>query len=116
MDKKGESFYCKRFFRLKSIETRLVNFIIAMFGIKSKMIKMGEAFVENRQIDQVIKNIESNIQRCEVLRNVLKSKIAGDSIDYNWYLNRGYKDEEVKIGAELIDLYLILKNYINKRD
>lgn len=70
--------------------------------------------MENRQIDQVIRNIENNIEKCEVLKGVLKTKIAGDSIDYSWYHNKGYSDEEVKVGAELVDLYLKLKSYIDK--
>lgn len=75
---------------------------------------MGEVFVKKRQIDQVIRNIESNIENCEVLRGVLSTKIAGDTIDYNWYHDKGYNDEEVKVGAELVDLYLKLKIYIDR--
>lgn len=75
---------------------------------------MGEAFVENRQIYQVIVNIENNIEKCEVLKWVLKAKMAGDSIDYNWYQNKGYSHKEVRVGAELVDLYLKLKDHIDK--
>lgn len=70
--------------------------------------------MEDRQIDQVIANIENNIERCDVLRGLLKVKIAGDSIDYDWYNSRGYKVDEIKMGSDLVDLYMKLKNHVDR--
>ena len=77
---------------------------------------MGERSVENRQIFQVIESIENNIEKCAILRSILKSRIAGDNIDFCRYLDNNYKSEEIEIGAELIDLYLKLKNYVKGRE
>jgi len=68
--------------------------------------------VENRQIQDVIRNIENNIAKCSILKGVLEAKKAGYSIDYNRYHDKGYSHEEVRIGAELVDLYLKLKDHI----
>jgi hypothetical protein len=74
----------------------------------------GGFLVEDRQMDQVISSIENNIKKCDILNNVLKSKMAGEAIDFNWYYKRGYSEKQVSIGVELIDLYLKLRNYLDK--
>ena len=40
--------------------------------------------------------------------------MAGEAIDFNWYYKRGYSEKQVSIGVELIDLYLKLRNYLDK--
>lgn len=70
--------------------------------------------MENSQIRQVMNNIEGNIQRCDILKWVLEAKTKGKPIDYSLYYSRGYKDDEIRIGAELVEMYLILKDYIEK--
>jgi hypothetical protein len=70
--------------------------------------------VEDRQMDQVISSIEKNIKKCDILNNVLRTKMAGEAIDFNWYYKRGYSEKEVLVGVELIDLYLKLRNYLSK--
>ncbi|MGI5850475.1 MAG: hypothetical protein GX340_05945 [Clostridiales bacterium] len=70
--------------------------------------------MEDRQMDQVISSIEKNIKKCDILNNVLRTKMAGEAIDFNWYYKRGYSEKEVLVGVELIDLYLKLRNYLSK--
>ena len=36
-------------------------------------------------MDQVISSIENNIKKCDILNNVLKSKMAGEAIDLLYY-------------------------------
>lgn len=69
--------------------------------------------MEKNQIETIIKSIEGNIKKCEVLRHLLESKNSGIDIDFSWYLSRGYSENQVKVGEELVDLYLKLKVHIN---
>ncbi len=71
--------------------------------------------MENRQIHDIIRNIERNISKCDILKGILNAKIDGQKIDYNCYYDKGYTHEEVRIGAELIDLYLKLKGHIDMK-
>ncbi|HZJ57978.1 MAG TPA: hypothetical protein VFD89_07030 [Clostridia bacterium] len=72
--------------------------------------------MEDRQMDQVITSIENNIKKCDILNRVLKTKIAGEDIDFNWYYKRGYSEKQVLVGTELVDLYLKLKSHLNSPD
>jgi len=80
----------------------------------SKIDKDGGSIVDNKQIHEIIKNIENNISKCDILSGILCARIGGQNIDYDGYYNRGYTQEEVRIGAELVDLYLKLKGHIDK--
>lgn len=70
--------------------------------------------MDDRQIHEIIKNIENNISKCDILNGILCAKIDGQNIDYDGYYVRGYTHEEVRIGAELVELYLKLKGHIDK--
>lgn len=70
--------------------------------------------MDDRQIHEIIKNIENNISKCDILNGILCAKIDGQNIDYDGYYDRGYTHEEVRIGAELVELYLKLKGHIDK--
>lgn len=70
--------------------------------------------MEKKQIYQVITSIQNNIEKCDILRSILKSRLVGDSVDYTGYYSKGYKHEEIKIGIDLVDLYIKLKNYIDR--
>ena len=70
--------------------------------------------MDDRQIHEIIKNIENNISKCDILNGILCAKIDGQNIDYDGYYVRWYTHEEVRIGAELVELYLKLKGHIDK--
>lgn len=69
-------------------------------------------YVKKDEANDIMDNINSNIQKCHILKQVLSDKMTYGNIDYNWYHDNGYGNEEIKIGEELVDLYIILKNYI----
>ncbi len=71
--------------------------------------------MENRQIREIIKRIENNISKCDILNGILNAKIDDQAIDYSCFHDRGYTHEEVRIGAELVELYLKLKGHIDKK-
>ena len=68
----------------------------------------------NSQIQQIIDNIEERIQGCNILRWILEAKVTGSPINHSFYYSHGYDEREIRIGLDLIEIYLILKKQIDK--
>ena len=68
----------------------------------------------NDQMLNVIASIESHIKECCVLADLLDDKLQYTTIDVAKYTSRGYTEEEVKVGVDLIELYMAVKEYTAK--
>jgi len=68
----------------------------------------------NEELIKTIQNIEKNISSSDILSHLLENMKNGDDnmIDYHDLYDKGYSDNEIHLGVELLDLYLMLKKYM----
>ncbi|WP_129724880.1 hypothetical protein [Xylanivirga thermophila] len=67
-----------------------------------------------KEMERTLSNIESHIERCHILSEILKDRIHEQNIDYMQYLDQGYTMEDISAGADIIDLYITIKNMASK--
>lgn len=58
--------------------------------------------------------IETNIERCEILSDILAHKSMGRDMDINKYMEMGYSEEEIVIGLDIINIYLGLLSLVEQ--
>lgn len=69
----------------------------------------------NEQVAKTIENIEKNISHCYILNRLLEQMNKNDGlIDYEHFYDKGYGREEVYLGAQLIELYMMLKRCVER--
>lgn len=65
-------------------------------------------------IVKVLTRMESNIEGCKILSDILKHMSTKEHIDVQKYIEKGYSEEETILGIEIIDMYLKLHTLIEK--
>lgn len=72
--------------------------------------------MDNDEIFMVIEGVRNHIKECSILSQILNDKIEHPDIDYNKYISLGYTQEEISVGAQLIELFLILDELQDSQD
>jgi len=60
---------------------------------------------------QALGKVEMHIRQSSILSQLLEDKQNDMDINYEKYLQQGYCSEDVAIGAELVELYMMLQKY-----
>lgn len=68
----------------------------------------------SEDISSVLTNMKTNIERCEILSNILEQKLKSEVFDMGAYMRKGYSEEEICIGMEIIDLYIEFLSLVEK--
>lgn len=69
-----------------------------------------------REAVEALEKVEKHIHQCSVLSELLNDRTIGVEIDYSKYRRRGYCDEDINVGLELINIYLLLREYGSKAE
>lgn len=62
----------------------------------------------------MLEKIETNIERCEILSDILAHKSKGRNMDISKYIEMGYSEEEIVIGQDIINIYLGLLSLVEE--
>lgn len=69
-----------------------------------------------REAVEALEKVERRIRQCSILSELLNDRTIGMEIDYNKYRRLGYCDEDIEVGLELINIYLLLREYSAKAE
>jgi len=67
-----------------------------------------------REAVEALEKVERRIRQCSILSELLDDRTIGVEIDYSKYRRQGYDEEDIKVGLELINIYLLLREYSSK--
>ncbi len=71
-------------------------------------VQNEEGLSMDSDITYILDGIREKIENCDILSYILENRVNSTNVDMDIYKRQGYTKEEIKIGIELIDLYITL--------